>query len=264
MAGGDGYPGSRLGSRADAQGDGMGPQRAKSKAEKRKSSQRSSEVLKELLKELDKAAHDVAGGDGYPGSRLGSRADAQGDGMGPQRAKSKAEKRKSSQRSSEVLKELLKELDKAAHVSPPEDTMLPMRSGYFYLVQLACFLLKVRDWGPVEKEALQEGGSRAAPVSDESTRAIQSAGVPVLSNPGEAHHAGMDDFLPKNAGVDGKRNTNVADPKDFQKYCIEGAMAILGSMLFGMGLCCAICLWRVRKKRLSAASQAQPNPSSYH
>ncbi|KAM6331308.1 uncharacterized protein FN964_014872 [Alca torda] len=57
VAGGDGYPASRLGSRADAQGDGMGPQRAKLKAEKRRSSQRSSEVFKELLKELDKAAH---------------------------------------------------------------------------------------------------------------------------------------------------------------------------------------------------------------
>ncbi|KAM6331290.1 uncharacterized protein FN964_014849 [Alca torda] len=73
----------------------------------------------------------------------------------------------------------------------------------------------------------------------------------------------MDDFLAKHAGADGRGNTNAADPKDFQKYCTEGAMAILGSMLFGMGLCFAICLWRERKKRLSAPSGAQPNPSSY-
>ncbi|XP_074419702.1 uncharacterized protein LOC141733350 isoform X2 [Larus michahellis] len=161
----------------------------------------------------------VPAADGHPTSLPDLVREPQGDPTDvagvPQRSKSKAEKRKSSQRSSEVLKELLKELDKAAHV---------------------------RDWGPVDKEALQEGGSRAVPVSDEATRALQSAGVP---------------------GVDGKRNTNAIDPQDFQKYWIEGAVAILGSVLFGMGLCCAIYLWRERKNRLSAASGAQPNPSSY-
>lgn len=49
-------------------------------------------------------------------------------------------------------------------------------------------------------------------------------------------------------GVDGKSNTNATNPEDFQKYWIEGAVAILGSVLFGMGLCCAIYLWRERKK----------------
>ncbi|KAM6331306.1 uncharacterized protein FN964_014870 [Alca torda] len=141
--------------------------------------------------------------------------------------------------------------------------MFPMRNGCFCLIPLTSSLLKVKDWGTVEKEALQEGGSQAAPVSDEETGAIQSAGVPVLSTPGEARHAAMDDFLAKNAGADGKRNTNAADPKDFQKYWIEGTVVILGSVLFGMGLCCAIYLWRERKKRLSAPSGAQPNPSSY-
>ncbi|KAM6232276.1 uncharacterized protein M6G45_014916 [Spheniscus humboldti] len=63
-------------------------------------------------------------------------------------------------------------------------------------------------------------------------------------------------------GVDGKRNTNATDPKDFQKYCIEGAVAVLGSMLLGMALCCVICLWRKRKQRLSAASGARPDTSS--
>ena len=48
--------------------------------------------------------------------------------------------------------------------------------------------------------------------------------------------------------MDGKRNANAMDPKDFQKYCIEGAVAILGSVLFGMILCGVICLWRKRRQ----------------
>ncbi|XP_074936447.1 uncharacterized protein LOC142051156 [Phalacrocorax aristotelis] len=59
MAGGDGYPASRLGSRADTLGYRMGPQRAKYEAERGKSSQRSSEVLKEILKGLDKEALEM-------------------------------------------------------------------------------------------------------------------------------------------------------------------------------------------------------------
>ena len=49
-------------------------------------------------------------------------------------------------------------------------------------------------------------------------------------------------------GVDGKRNANAMDPNDFQKYCIEGAAAILGSMLLGMVLCCGIYVWRKRRQ----------------
>ncbi|XP_054698237.1 uncharacterized protein LOC129212992 isoform X3 [Grus americana] len=193
----------------------------------------------------------VAGGNGHPASRLGSRADAQGDLMdmgrgralpaprldpaldltwhprGPQRAKYKAETGKRSQQSSEDLKEILKELDKAA---------------------------RELDRETVEEEALQEGGSQAAPVSDEKKGAIQSTGVPALSNPGEAHHTGIYEFFRTNTGVDGKRNANAMDPDDFQKYCIEGAAAILGSMLLGMLLCCGIYVWRKRRQRLAAAS----------
>ncbi|XP_029862113.1 uncharacterized protein LOC115337832 isoform X2 [Aquila chrysaetos chrysaetos] len=142
---------------------------------------------------------DVAGRNGYPASQPGSRADAQGDRTdvgtgrafpasrlgpaleltwhprGPQRAKykAKAEIGESSQRSPEVLKEILEELDKAA---------------------------REMDRETVEKEAFQEGDSHAAPVSDEKTGAIQSTGVPVLSSPGEAHHARRYEFSPKNAG----------------------------------------------------------------
>ncbi|KAM6232294.1 uncharacterized protein M6G45_014932 [Spheniscus humboldti] len=213
----------------------------------------------DLVREPQGDPTGVAGGDGYPASRLGSRPDAQGDRTdvgtgrafppsrmdpaleltwhprGPQGAKHKAEMGRSSQRSSEVLKEILQELHKAPHEMDGET---------------------------VEKEALQEGGSHAVPVSDEKTGAIQSTGVPVLSNPGEAHRAGIYEFFRKNPGVDGKRNTNATDPKDFQKYCIEGAVAVLGSMLLGMALCCVICLWRKRKQRLSAASGARPDTSS--
>ena len=49
-------------------------------------------------------------------------------------------------------------------------------------------------------------------------------------------------------GVDGKRKSNAEDPKDFQKYCIEGAVAVLGSVLLGMVFCCAICVWRKRRR----------------
>ncbi|XP_074878150.1 uncharacterized protein LOC142027848 [Buteo buteo] len=182
---------------------------------------------------------DVAGRNGYPASQPGSRADAQGDRTGPQRAKykAKAETGRSSQRSPEVLKEILKELDKAA---------------------------REMDRETVEKEAFQEGDSHAVPVSDEKTGAIQSTGVPVavLSSPGEAHHARRYEFSPKSAGVDDKRNTNAVDPQDFRYYCIEGAVAVLGSVLFGMILCCVICLWRKRRRRLSAASRAWSDTSS--
>ena len=49
-------------------------------------------------------------------------------------------------------------------------------------------------------------------------------------------------------GVDGKRSPNAADPKDFQNNCIEGAVAVLGSVLLGMVLCCVIRLWRKRRR----------------
>ncbi|XP_064330179.1 uncharacterized protein LOC135317684 [Phalacrocorax carbo] len=157
---------------------------------------------------------DMAGGDGYPASRLGSRADTLGYRMGPQRAKYEAERGKSSQRSSEVLKEILKDLDKAA---------LEM------------------DRETAENEALQEGGSHAVPVSDDRRGAIQSVEVP---------------------GVDGTRNRNAMDPKAFQKYCIEGSVAVVGSILLGMVFCCVIRLWRKRRRRLAAASRARPDTSS--
>ena len=49
-------------------------------------------------------------------------------------------------------------------------------------------------------------------------------------------------------GVGGKRNTNAMDPEDFWKYYTEGGMAVLGSMLLGMVSCCAIRLWRKRRR----------------
>ncbi|XP_040977697.1 uncharacterized protein LOC121233092 [Aquila chrysaetos chrysaetos] len=84
-----------------------------------------------------------------------------------------------------------------------------------------------------------------------------------MASPREAHHAGMYDVFQKNPGVDGKRNANAADAKDFQKYGIEGATVVLGSVLLGMVLCCVVRLWRKRRRRLAAASQAWPDTSSY-
>ncbi|KAM9265253.1 uncharacterized protein RDI95_012805 isoform 1-T2 [Morus bassanus] len=157
---------------------------------------------------------DVGTGRAFPASGLDPALELTWHRRGPQRAKYKAETGKSSQRSSEVLKQILKELDKAAHEMDGET---------------------------VEKEAPQEGGSHAVPISDDKRGAIQSTGMP---------------------GMDGRRNANATDPKDFQKYCVEGAVAILGSVLLGMVWWCAICLWRKRKRRLAAASGARPDTSS--
>ena len=49
-------------------------------------------------------------------------------------------------------------------------------------------------------------------------------------------------------GVDGTRNRNAMDPKAFQKYCIEGSVAVVGSILLGMVFCCVIRLWRKRRR----------------
>ncbi|KAM9266887.1 uncharacterized protein FYN16_006096 [Cariama cristata] len=143
---------------------------------------------------------------------------------------------KSSQQSSEVLKEILGDLDQAA---------------------------QEMDHGTMEKEALQEGGNHEVPISDGKKGTIQSAGMPVLSNPGEAHHTRVYEVFQENPGVDGRRSANAVGPQDFRKYCTEGVMAILGSMLLGMVFCFAIYQWRKRQKRLAAASRAQPNTRSY-
>ncbi|XP_064026994.1 uncharacterized protein LOC135190036 [Pogoniulus pusillus] len=77
-----------------------------------------------------------------------------------------------------------------------------------------------------EKETLQEEGHRPeVPVSAQKT----------------------------GAGEAGRRSTNPGDAQDFQKYCIEGVVAVLGSVLFGMLLCCALCVWKRRRERRSAA-----------
>ena len=41
-------------------------------------------------------------------------------------------------------------------------------------------------------------------------------------------------------GVGGKRNSNAGEPDDLQKNYLENTVAVLGSVLFGMLLCCAI------------------------
>ncbi|XP_074709439.1 uncharacterized protein LOC141936417 [Strix uralensis] len=171
---------------------------------------------------------DVAGGDGSAASQLGSRADAQGDRTGPQRAKYNAEMGKSSQWASEVVQGILKELDRTM----PAQGM---------------------DRESMEKEVFGEGGSQAVPASAERTGAMQSAGVQVLFSPGEAHHDRVYKFLRNDPGTDGKGRANAADPMNFRKYCVEGALAVLGSMLLGMVFCCVICVWRKRKRRLDEA-----------
>ncbi|CAN8205740.1 unnamed protein product [Coccothraustes coccothraustes] len=46
----------------------------------------------------------------------------------------------------------------------------------------------------------------------------------------------------------GRADTNAVDANSFQTYCIEGIMAILGSIVLGMVLCCVIHVWRKRRK----------------
>lgn len=48
--------------------------------------------------------------------------------------------------------------------------------------------------------------------------------------------------------MDDKKNSDAADYNNFWNHYIEGAMAIVGSVLFGMLLYCVICLWRKRKE----------------
>ncbi|KAM6140414.1 LOW QUALITY PROTEIN: inositol 1,4,5-trisphosphate receptor-interacting protein-like 1 [Pterocles gutturalis] len=76
---------------------------------------------------------------------------------GPQEAMYKDKTSKRFHWVSEILNKILKEFSEAAQETERE---------------------------PVEKEAFEEGGSHAVPVSDEEPGAIQSAGVPVLSDPG--------------------------------------------------------------------------------
>lgn len=48
--------------------------------------------------------------------------------------------------------------------------------------------------------------------------------------------------------VVGRADTSAVDANSFQKYCIEGIVAVLGSMLLGMVLCCVLHVWRKRRK----------------
>ncbi|XP_074701810.1 uncharacterized protein LOC141932311 [Strix aluco] len=262
VAGGDHYPVSQLGSRGDAQGDGTdvgtgkafpaphpdpalalpwrrrGPQRAKYNSETGKPSQWASEVVQRILKELHRTtrAHavseakghptarpdlvsgpggdrtDVAGGDHYPVSQLGSRGDAQGDGTGPQRAKYNSETGKPSQWASEVVQRILKELHRTtrAHGMNGE---------------------------PVEKEAFREGGSQAAPASDERTGAMQSTGV---------------------AGTDGKSRPNATDHKNPWTHIIKDTLRGVGLILASVISFCVVHVCMKLKRCLTKTSGSQP------
>ncbi|XP_014816629.1 PREDICTED: proline-rich receptor-like protein kinase PERK1 [Calidris pugnax] len=172
-------------------------------------------------------ARELAGADGHPTSEPRLVQEPQGHPTGPHGAKDKAERRKSSHGSSGILKELLKELRKAAHA--------------------------------MDEKALREGGGWAVPDSDEEMEATQST---ARSKPGEGRRAGTDDSFPESPGLEDTRNLFSVDPKDFRRLCTEGAMAILGSVLFGMILCCGFCVWKQRKERLAKASRAQHSSPS--
>ncbi|XP_074878333.1 uncharacterized protein LOC142028274 [Buteo buteo] len=264
VAGRNGYPASQPGSRADAQGD----------------------------------RTDVGTGRALPASRLGPALELTWHPRGPQRAKykAKAEIGRSSQRSPEVLKEILKELDKAAREMDRETVekeafqegdshAVPVSDEKTGAIQstgvpgnccpsvIQCHESKslcvcsLFPWCPLLH--ILSAAKLLLVQSECSKRSQQRLSeddchlwVAVLSSPGEAHHARRYEFSPKSAGVDDKRNTNAVDPQDFRYYCIEGAVAVLGSVLFGMILCCVICLWRKRRRRLSAASRAWSDTSS--
>ncbi|XP_074784435.1 uncharacterized protein LOC141971172 [Athene noctua] len=283
VAGDDDSPVSQPGSMEDAQGNRMdvgrgralpaphpdpalelpwrvrGPQTAKDIAETGKPSQWSSEVLKGILKHLNRtmSGYDVAGDDDSPVSQPGSMEDAQGNRMdvgrgralpaphpdpalelpwrhrGPQTAKDIAETGKPSHPSSEFLQEILMAMDWAM-------------SGYGM------------DNETVEKEAFWEGGSQMMPASDETTGAIQSTGMPVLSNPGEADHARIDRVLQYESGRDGKRRSDTVTPKNYWRYIIEGFLAFLGYILVSTICWCVICVCRRSKWRLDKTLGSQP------
>jgi len=48
--------------------------------------------------------------------------------------------------------------------------------------------------------------------------------------------------------VGGKTNSNAEDPDELETYYLEGAVAVLGFVLFGILLCCVIYLYRKRKR----------------
>ncbi|XP_029862108.1 uncharacterized protein LOC115337830 isoform X2 [Aquila chrysaetos chrysaetos] len=174
----------------------------------------------DLVREPQGNPTGVAGRNGYPASQPGSRADVQGDrtDVGTGRAF--------------PASRLGPALELTWHPRGPQ------RAKYKAKAEIG----KSSQQSPeVLKEILEEFQEEAARVA-------------VLSSPGEAHHARRYDFFPKSAGVDGKRNTNAMAPQDFRYYCIEGAVAVLGSVLFGMILCCVIRLWRKRQRRRSGAS----------
>ncbi|XP_039242321.1 uncharacterized protein LOC113995197 [Pipra filicauda] len=71
--------------------------------------------------------------------------------------------------------------------------------------------------------------------------------------------------------VDGRTDPNAvvgrADPNSvgadtFQTYCIEGIVAVLGSILLGMALYCVFHLWRKRRRRLAASRAGSERPNS--
>ncbi|XP_064493867.1 uncharacterized protein LOC135403612 isoform X2 [Pseudopipra pipra] len=71
--------------------------------------------------------------------------------------------------------------------------------------------------------------------------------------------------------VDGRTDPNAvvgrADPNSvgadtFQTYCIEGIVAVLGSILLGMALYCIFHLWRKRRRRLAASRAGSERPNS--
>ncbi|TRZ16004.1 hypothetical protein HGM15179_011078 [Zosterops borbonicus] len=76
-----------------------------------------------------------------------------------------------------------------------------------------------------------------SPVSRRSTSAGNS----------RADLKAVDNGADPNAVV-GRADTNAVDANSFQKYCIEGIVAVLGSMLLGMVLCCVLHVWRKRRK----------------
>ena len=49
-------------------------------------------------------------------------------------------------------------------------------------------------------------------------------------------------------GVSGKRNSNAVNADGYWSYCIEGIAAVLGSVVFGMILCCGVCVWWRRRE----------------
>ncbi|XP_071435067.1 uncharacterized protein [Pithys albifrons albifrons] len=108
--------------------------------------------------------------------------------------------------------------------------------------------------GREEPNPVDDVDGRAYPNAEDGRADPNTAGVKT-----EPNTAGVK-TEPNTAGVktapnavEGRADTNTVSAEAFQTYCTEGIVAVLGSMLLGMVLCCVFHVWRKRRNRRAAS-----------